>query len=942
MFCKTTTARSPPPSFRCGTATDRWETQICTELLYQPLTLLDCLHTFCGACLKEWFSFQAAAAQRTPTPLTSDTSPFTCPSCRAPVRDTRHNATVVTLLDMLVAANPDKARSESDKEEMARKYTPGEQVMPKVHVRDRSAAERRADQADQRLVQEVREMSLRDARGELSVPPRSRRHRESRSADGGSGTSRGRRSLSAQRQRGESDHRPRIEDGGRRSTDQVHADEETRQRRRSDSRRRQVEHQSSLRSLISSADMNERDIEKEIEEFAKQIQEEGLLEGLDLDNIDLTRNDELSRRITEAYRRRQRERPRHSSNRRSHTSTHSTSNRPAEPTQPDSRHLAPGTNNRGSSRPRTSSSTSGHSQNEDRSRPPSSLHANLEAPSDGRRPRRRTASGGRSATTPVFPSPAEAAPAARSQTDLALVSQTSDSASIRPNLSEGRSSSMPLASGSAQVSTQTERTPEASTAKPSFADRMPPRAPSEQSRSPPELHELDSTVMAQELPAGEVVSSSSPLTNSIGSPTSPTHHRPRPHLYPEPSITCSACGTAHIEYDVHYNCPSCFGGQWNICLGCYRIGKGCHYWFGFGHAGQALWERSRKKQGDDPLSPPHILTARRYLQPPVTPGGADGRRTLTTDDPKNRLQTGTFCAKCQAWANSCYWRCDSCNDGEWGFCNDCVNQGCSCSHMLLPLTQDEAQLHSTSSNIRSHARPATASILTGSKDRSLGSFKPLTFETRCAVCQDCIPPADNRYHCFECVNLLVPDGSRGDYDICSSCYSDLVAQGHISQENGLSGWRRCLDGHRMIQTRFLESGLGQWRYVDRDLVGGRILRSESVDGAGPQGQELLKWTWNVADQKVERLVTKYVAGTAPRSHGSLTSTEGFPADGGVGAKATAKWAWYPQAGENQELMFPRGAEIAEVENINGDWMCGTYMGADGAFPAPLVVTKEDS
>ena len=31
---------------------------ICTEVLYQPLTLIDCLHTFCGSCLKEWFSHQ--------------------------------------------------------------------------------------------------------------------------------------------------------------------------------------------------------------------------------------------------------------------------------------------------------------------------------------------------------------------------------------------------------------------------------------------------------------------------------------------------------------------------------------------------------------------------------------------------------------------------------------------------------------------------------------------------------------------------------------------------------------------------------------------------------------------------------------------------------------------------------------------------------------------
>ncbi|OAA65919.1 sh3 domain containing protein [Niveomyces insectorum RCEF 264] len=83
---------------------------ICTELLYQPLTLLDCLHTFCGACLKEWFAWQARAAETRPTPPAPGTPVFTCPACRDAVRSTKHNATVATLLDMLLTAQPDKRR----------------------------------------------------------------------------------------------------------------------------------------------------------------------------------------------------------------------------------------------------------------------------------------------------------------------------------------------------------------------------------------------------------------------------------------------------------------------------------------------------------------------------------------------------------------------------------------------------------------------------------------------------------------------------------------------------------------------------------------------------------------------------------------------------------------------------------------------------------------
>lgn len=38
--------------------------QICADILYQPLTLLDCLHTFCGACLAGWFAAIAGIPPR--------------------------------------------------------------------------------------------------------------------------------------------------------------------------------------------------------------------------------------------------------------------------------------------------------------------------------------------------------------------------------------------------------------------------------------------------------------------------------------------------------------------------------------------------------------------------------------------------------------------------------------------------------------------------------------------------------------------------------------------------------------------------------------------------------------------------------------------------------------------------------------------------------------
>ena len=100
---------------------------ICTDLLYQPLTLLDCLHTFCGSCLKEWFTSQAARASA------HTSNPYTCPSCRSSVRETRPDAKVTPLLDMFIHVNPEKAKTNEEKEEMGQKYKPAEDVLHKLH-----------------------------------------------------------------------------------------------------------------------------------------------------------------------------------------------------------------------------------------------------------------------------------------------------------------------------------------------------------------------------------------------------------------------------------------------------------------------------------------------------------------------------------------------------------------------------------------------------------------------------------------------------------------------------------------------------------------------------------------------------------------------------------------------------------------------------------------
>lgn len=140
----------------------------------------------------------------------------------------------------------------------------------------------------------------------------------------------------------------------------------------------------------------------------------------------------------------------------------------------------------------------------------------------------------------------------------------------------------------------------------------------------------------------------------------------------------------------------------------------------------------------------------------------------------------------------------------------------------------------------------------------------------------------------------------------------------------------------MIIVGFIEIGGGQRRVIENDLVGGRALHEELSQSLDHAGLDLQQWSW--ADGKFVRLVTTDVAATAPpSSSSSLTLTNKFPPDGGVGMRALVMWSWYPkEGGADDELLITRGAEVRECVDVNGDWFHGVYMGAKGLFPAPYV------
>ncbi|CAD6440040.1 2624a4b6-1557-4374-bb46-8b2d61a489bf [Sclerotinia trifoliorum] len=992
---------------------------ICTEVLYQPLTLLDCLHTFCGSCLKEWFSWQLVSVQNAQTPIPPGGTPYTCPSCRAPVRDTKHSSTIATLLEMFLARSPEKARTAEEKEEVATKYKVGDEVLPKWEQKEKSSRERRLEDEDRRLMEEVRDLSLREV-GVGVESSEARRERRRRERDGershGSRRHSSRENSRDNRNTDDADRRRRREEHherrrARQGTSALraepdHSDSEGRRRGYSEaesirrheetsrSAARQIEHQSSLRSLISSSDIDSREMEEEI---LRQIREEGLLDGIDLENIDVNQEDQISERIAEAFRRRQQERSVIESSRRSESETTERRRRsplvsPTDSGREMSGDDAPTTTSR--RRNHSSSPRAGSFSNE-QSRPPpsiSAVHANLleVGPISGGRRRQRTLSAPRSSTTPVPVFTPETRTAALSQTDLSIVPRSSSMQTTQPFRAHARRSTDSNVRRMSESSTVREQQPQTgSTTRPSNSNFVASSSNSTPRTSGNSLLERSHLDDMAEMPAPLSTRAHAPADIFVASavpgfvpymdeslvpaplsplsPHTPTHlslfdkagalssgsrpssshsvgSKPRTALYPEPSIACRRCQKTHIEYELHYNCSACLRGNYNICLSCYRSGAGCLHWFGFGYSAWANWE-NQMQAGKIPQGAerPHMLTANRYLAPKMTAGGADGRKTLTTEDPQKRLQSGAFCASCLAWTNECYWRCDICNHGDWGFCNLCVNQGRSCTHSLLPLTYKPSESYTPPlSPMHGQQLPQSATILKGPGVSDVGNFKPLTFSTNCDICRYPIQPSSTRYHCYYCTSA-VPGTQPGDYDICSTCYPKLVTSRRISVENGHNGWRRCLQGHRMVIVGF-EDDRGQRRVIVQDLVGGHSLDTDpmlypSTDFTAP---ELQKWSWGQDNDTFVKLITTDPSKTAPTSVPGLTIEQSFPPDGGIGMSSLAIWSWWPAEGASDELMFPKGAEVRECKDVNGDWFWGCYMGAKGLFPAPYVRVLEDA
>ncbi|CAN9301032.1 unnamed protein product [Alternaria alternata] len=902
---------------------------ICTDLLYQPLTLLDCLHTFCGACLKEWFAFQASTA--------TSIHPYTCPSCRASVRTTQPNATVTTLLDIFLKSNPQRGKSAEEKTADRNKYKPGDNVLPKLRRRDER------DDVDQRMLEEAQQLSLRDvgipgsSRTSLE-PPRERRRRErSRDTSRESRRARDERRSTSQNPPGASPSRAVIPP-------------------------RAIEHQSSLRSLLSASDLDAEDVD---EDLVRQVLEELVSEGVDLNQIGTAQEEEITERIAEAVRRRQAERhaerQRERRERRERLAREGLMSSSSSSLLPQPMRSPLTRDEEAARRRRHGRSESGASTPQTAVGPPISRPGLIDAANrGGRAPRQRSSSQGssRSARRAERPTPVSATsqnnssgerqssseharPRPRRQSDnqqrsrldvreqfrislhantsaINVVSSPNSPQSLGFDLPNSGSPTSSLATVGTPAVPQSSSTPAITPFQPPTSRRTtdPSRAVlprSSNSSTPPLLSPppfprstTDPTVSESRSRQASGSSSRQASGSSLGAPV----------VYNEPHIACQRCGKNDIQYELHYNCERCDDGEYDICLRCYRLGRGCKHWYGFGWTAWPRYEREAPEGGYPPNHEhPHILVGHRYRRPmtPLTESTTPPHVLMSEDNPRERVEIGVFCDMCKAYANACYWKCDYCNEGDWGYCNDCVNQGHHCTHPLVPVarkTRDSQSITDTTPSAPSTPRqdghlappdhdavpttppltPKTASLMRGPGYFTIANsiFRPLTFTTLCNICSYPIPPSNTRYHCLKC--------NAGDYDICMSCYHKLVVSGRIAKEDGVNGWRKCLRSHRMYIVGFEDRDGAQRRMVVRDLVGGYALKEEE----------------------------------------EMARVQRYPPDGGVGLRLLARWGYLPDEGVEDELSFPRGAEIREAADINGDWYWGVYCGVGRLFPANHV------
>lgn len=640
---------------------------------------------------------------------------------------------------------------------------------------------------------EVRAMSMADI--DPAVAANRRAHRTARRED--------------RRRHEHSSHDQRREPSSRRDRSSRRAAHQARSSdlrlRQQELDNRQVEHQPSLRSLLSESGPDSQEVQEEI---MQSILASGVLEGIDIDHLTPEQEEALTERIAEAYRRR---RHRHRDPSRTHERRVRTDSTPR-----------PASSGNTERRQRARGESYNAPTSQSRTRPPMSRphllsQSTLEAPRSHQRSTSATSAisqrSRRSASNTDGPTPA-ITPAARSATDLSSTPHSEDSQREHRRRPSSAHRSVTDPDG-ARSAIRAHRTRTGSGTQRAYGETNrhtmhPLEAVRQQSgptnASSPSLvasplvpnfsDPVDRPFSASNFAPEAVVQSDTTIASTMES------------SYDVPEVACDRCMKSNIQHDLHYHCGKCSEAGFDLCLDCYRAGRGCNHWFGFGYAAWHRYKRAEPPEGyPTDHEKPHILLARRY---PRASTASQRQRPVEAEE-------GAFCDRCFTFTNASYWHCYICLEGAWGYCASCLNQGQHCTHPLLPIGH-------TSTVSEDAEQPSNPIINLPHLPEK--SYVALPIRQDCDICHYPIAPTNTRFHCNTC--------NEGDYDVCNECYYGLVATGKISQANGPNGWRRCLQHHRMAVVGFQDTPEGgQQRVVVRDMVGGWALKEDEASAQAP-------------------------------------------------------------------------------------------------------------
>lgn len=83
---------------------DQFDCNICYMIMHQAVTLMPCLHSFCGGCFSDWVKRQKD-----------------CPSCRNPVVEVKKSAMINSLVENFLSINPGSKRQDAELKELETK-----------------------------------------------------------------------------------------------------------------------------------------------------------------------------------------------------------------------------------------------------------------------------------------------------------------------------------------------------------------------------------------------------------------------------------------------------------------------------------------------------------------------------------------------------------------------------------------------------------------------------------------------------------------------------------------------------------------------------------------------------------------------------------------------------------------------------------------------------